>query len=170
MIYNVRIPGNPQPQPMEFGQLKNAYSDGNIPGSALVTMEHQGFWYPLAEVMGDEPTKPLLFACPNCKHMIRSRAIDRGNPIGCPKCQYRGMVPNPTVHQALAVAATEKNRGKPLLWLGLVTFVIGAGMVAWQNLATNPGGFHGFVSYGITLLGIAMMGGTKIGPGGMSSQ
>src|SRR6186997_2438803 len=108
MTYTIRIPGKAQPIQMEFAKLKNAYADGNVPGKALVTLEHQDFWYSLEELMGDKTTKPLLFPCPHCKQMIRSRMIDRGNPVKCPKCRSVGVVPNPRDTRIAATVSIAK--------------------------------------------------------------
>lgn len=163
MIYTVRLPDQQKPAQMELAELKAAYANGSIPGKALVTLEHQDFWYSVAELMGDKPPKPLLFPCPPCKQMIRARAIDRGNPVTCPKCQARVIVTNPAANQAAATAATEKHRGHPTFWLGLITFLIGLGMVVYPYLRPAPGVAHGLISYVITIVGIAMMSGSKLG-------
>jgi hypothetical protein len=165
MTYTVRIPGKAQPVQMEFAVLKYAYADKNIPGTALVTLEHQDFWYSLAELMGDKPAKPLLFPCPKCKQMIRSRAIDRGNEITCSKCHSVTMVPNPAHTRARAAAATEKARKKPMFWAGLTTTVIGTGLVFYPVLFPDPGVRMGVISFAIIGIGIAMMMGKRIVPG-----
>ena len=128
MTYTVRIPGKTQPIQMDLAKLKNAFADGNVPGNALVTLEHQDFWYSLAELMGDKPAKPLLFPCPQCKQMIRSRMIDRGNPVKCPKCQAGVTVPNPSkVHEQI-VRHQARERAKPWVWLGAGMLLIGCSM------------------------------------------
>jgi hypothetical protein len=169
MTYTVRIPGKPEPIQMEAATLKNAYAAGNIPAKTLVTLEHQDFWYSVAELMGDKPAKPLLFPCPTCKQMIRARALDRGNPVSCGRCQSATVVPNPRETRERATAATEKARKKPMFWAGLVTTVIGTALVFYPVLFPEPAEQsevrYEVISFAIIILGVAMMTGTRFLPG-----
>jgi hypothetical protein len=166
MTYTVRIPGKPEPIQMEAATLKNAYAAGNIPAKTLVTLEHQDFWYSVAELMGDKPAKPLLFPCPTCKQMIRARALDRGNPVSCGRCQSATVVPNPRDTREMAAAATEKRRGKPLFAAGLVMTIIGVGMVVYPFLDPSPEVHLGWISFAIVIIGVAMMTGQWLLPKG----
>jgi hypothetical protein len=157
LTYTVRIPGQQTPAQMEFAKLKNAYADGNIPGTALVTLEHQDFWYPLAELMGDAPTKPLLFPCGACKQMVKSRWIDRGNPVKCPKCNGALTVPNPDATRAQIVVEQKQSRATPFVWLGVLMIVVGMATTAFSYFqARSEGGAYG-IWYGVVLAGLAMV-------------
>lgn len=157
LTYTVRIPGQQMPVQMEFAKLKNAYADGNIPGQALVMLEHQDFWYSVAELMGDEPTKPLLFPCGVCKQMVKSRWIDRGNPVKCPKCHGMLTVPNPEATRAQIAVDQKRARATPFVWLGVVMILAGVGTTAFSYLqARSEGGYYGIV-YGLVLVGLFMV-------------
>lgn len=162
MTYTVRIPGKTAPIQMEFAKLKNAYADGNIPGKALVTLEHQDFWYSLAELMGDKETKPLLFPCTQCKQMIRSRAIDRGNPVKCPKCNAALTVPNPQNTRLAASASVAKRRRRPMFVAGLITALMGVGLYVYQFLDESMQVRFNKPACLIIALGAAMMAGRRI--------
>jgi hypothetical protein len=157
LTYTVRIPGQQTPVQMEFAKLKNAYADGNIPGKALVTLKHQDFWYSVAELMGDEPTKPLLFPCGTCKQMVKSRWIDRGNPVKCPKCHGTLTVPNPEATRAQIAVDQKRARATPFVWLGVVMILVGVGTTAFSYLqARSEGGYYGIV-YGMVLMGLFLV-------------
>jgi hypothetical protein len=157
LTYTVRIPGQQTPVQMEFAQLKNAYADGNIPGTALVTLEHQDFWYPLAELMGDAPTKPLLFPCGACKQMVKSRWIDRGNPVKCPKCHGTLTVPNPEATRAQIAVEHKQAKAAPFLWLGVGMILVGIATTVFSYLQARSESGSYAVVYGLVLVGFFLV-------------
>jgi hypothetical protein len=114
--------------------------------------------------MGDKPAKPMLFPCPICKQMVKARAIDRGNPVSCGRCQSAIVVPNPRETREMAAAATAKRRGKPLFYAGLLTTITGVGMLVYPFLARSPEVLIGRGTFLIIILGIAMMTGYQFMP------
>lgn len=140
MRYYLRMPDG-QESDWQRPALEAAFHERRVDASASVRSEHQDFWYPLAELVGAHETRPLLFACNHCQHMIQSRRIDIGNPVQCPVCLAALVVPDVRQHRKRRLpkpaSAFEKARIR-VIW-GAVAFLAGLFPVVYWGLHPRPG-------------------------------
>src|SRR6476660_3269311 len=54
--------------------------------SALVRDEKQRFWYPVGQLLGEEPVPSFRYRCKHCKTWLIARKIDVGLQLPCEKC------------------------------------------------------------------------------------
>ncbi len=92
--------------------------------------------------------------------MLKSRWIDRGNPVKCPRCQATSTVPDPEAIKATLTAQAEHKLAKPLVTLGFA-FLLGGIAVTVLSMVELPGAPTGAKSavycYGAVLAGIGLI-------------
>lgn len=140
MRYLLRMPDGQEPE-WDLPALDTAFHKGQVDADASVRSEHQDFWYPVAELLGERATRPLVFPCSYCQHMIHSRRIDIGNPVTCPVCQAAEVVPDVRRHRKsrLPKPLSAFERAKRRVFWGGLVFLAGLFPVVYWGLHPRPG-------------------------------
>lgn len=138
MRYFVRMPDG-QEREWELPALEAACREGSIRPGALVRSELQDFWYPVAELLGMEPTRPLHFFCSRCRCMIHSRRIDMGHPIECPECKMLHQVPDVRRRPQRPRPTSPLDKARSRVILGTILLLIGVLPVAYWYFHPKPG-------------------------------
>lgn len=140
MRYHLRLPDGQEPD-WDLPTLDAAFQKRQMGADASVRSEYQDFWYPVGELLGVRETRPLVFPCSWCQHMIHSRRIDIGNPVTCPVCQEVDLVPDVRRHRRnrLPKPPTVFERAKRRVFWGGLVFLSGLFPVVYWGLHPRPG-------------------------------